>query len=200
MDRPYQHARSYYHASDRCRREEPYRWERSRSRDLYRHNESNSRDNNRFPSSRPPSHNSQYPSRHSSYREDNRLIQTAYPKLMQTLQRHRASQEHRPCISTLPQSKVSELTAATLQLKAFLLKLAVDIDQYFLDHHNQLGRETEMKICKTQEPVNTRDMVKIYHFVLHIEEGKGIVHALDVLEYGTKECPYALRLCHQKDH
>jgi hypothetical protein len=26
------------------------------------------------------------------------------------------------------------------------------------------------------------------------------VHALDVLEYGTKECPYALRLCHQMDH
>jgi len=96
--------------------------------------------------------------------------------------------------------EVCELVSAQLELKSFLLKLAVDIDKYFLDHHNQLSHDTKVKMCRTQEPVNTREMVGIYHFVLHVEEGRGAVHALDVLEYGTKECPYALRICHQMDH
>ena len=119
---------------------------------------------------------------------------------MQTLQRYRTYQEQKPIVSGFIQRELGELVVAKLQLKSFLLKLAVDIDKYYLDHHNQLSHEIELKMCRTQEPVNTREMVGIYHFVLHVEEGRGTVHALDVLEYGTKECPYALRICHQMDH
>lgn len=119
---------------------------------------------------------------------------------MKTLNRYRASQEHKPLVSGLLPHQIDELLSSKLELRSFLLKLALDIDKFYLDHHNQLSYNTELKMCRTQEPVNTREMVGIYHFVLHVEEGRGTVHALDVLEYGTKECPYALRLCHQMDH
>lgn len=85
--------------------------------------------------------------------------------------------------------------AAQLQLKSFLLKLAVDIDDYFVDHHNQLNCEAEVQLWKTQGS----GRVSVYHCVLHVER-RGTVHALDVLEFATQECPCALRLCHEKHH
>ena len=120
---------------------------------------------------------------------------------MKTLQAHRFQQERRPVVcGVLPSLQDAEVTEARLRLKAFLLKLAVDIDTFFLDNHNQISCEGEVLMCRTQEPANASEMVAIYHFVVHIEERRNRVHAVDVLQYGTKECPYALRMCYQKIH
>lgn len=177
-----------------------FQWERSRSRDNYEPYEAGSRTK--------PSHSNRHyshfdhrpPSPPKPYNNDSLHVQTALPNLLQTLQRYRTSQAQNPPLRGLIQSEVLDLMAAQLQLKSFLLKLAVDIDDYYVDHHNQLNCEAEVKLWRTHEQGNTRERVRLYHCVLHVDERRGIVHALDVLEFGTKECPCALRLCHQKDH
>ena len=56
--------------------------------------------------------------------------------------------------------------AAQLQLKSFVLKLAVDIDDYFVDHHNQLICEAKVQLWKTQD----NERVSLYHCGLHVNE------------------------------
>ena len=186
---------THHRAHGNKRREKQFEWERGdhshrRSHSRYSHSRnSHSHRHYRHSDQLPPS----LP--HSST-QDSLRIREALPSLLHTLQLHQASQARKPHLPGPTRSEVLELMAAQLQLKSFVLKLAVDIDDYFVDHHNQLNCEAKVKLWKTQD----NERVSLYHCVLHVDERRGTVHALDILEFTTQECPCALRLCHQKNH
>lgn len=89
-------------------------------------------------------------------------------------------------------SAETALDQLTHIVKTTIWKLAIALDQYFIDHCNGIDQAQPWELVKNSK---SGDFV---HFILHKEDKT--VYALDILQWRSEDWPYGLRICSLDKH